>query len=79
MVIAVRKVSLKIFNGKESKMELLVILLIGVALYFTPALFAYGNKHRSKEAIALFVMFFGWTVVGWFMALIWAHTGNREE
>ena len=43
-----------------------------VALYFLPALIAFKRKLRSAVAITFLNFFFGWTGMGWFIALIWA-------
>ncbi|MGN6592373.1 MAG: superinfection immunity protein [Terriglobales bacterium] len=48
----------------------MVSFIILVLLYFLPALLAH-NKHNFT-AIFLLNAFLGWTVVGWFAALIWA-------
>jgi hypothetical protein len=45
---------------------------LGIALYFLPAIVA--NRRRATHEISIFwVNFFsGWTVLGWFVVLIWA-------
>ena len=52
-------------------------ILIG--LYFLPTLNAIlkGSKCRNKEAIFFANLFFGWTVIGWFIVLVWSCT-NKE-
>jgi len=47
-------------------------LLAAVALYLLPALIADDRKRADTLALALFNFAFGWTVVGWVMALRWA-------
>ena len=47
-------------------------LLFGIGVYLLPAIWAGINKHPRIEGIALLNLFFGWTIVGWFGALIWA-------
>lgn len=61
-------------------MEGTIFLLVVGALvgYFLPAIIASARKHRNSTAIFLVVMFFGWSVVGWLVALIWAFTSNVQ-
>jgi len=43
-------------------------------LYFLPAVLAHRRAHQHEPAILLLNLFFGLTVIGWFIALIWAST-----
>lgn len=47
-------------------------------LYFMPALLATSRDHRDHLAILMVNIIFGWTLIGWVFALIWACTGNIE-
>lgn len=49
----------------------LIILGIGVA-YMLPAILAIRARHRSTAAIIIVNVLFGWTMIGWIAALIWA-------
>lgn len=49
------------------------------ALYFLPALRATIRGHHNASAIGLLNFFFGWTVLGWLGALIWAETAVDES
>lgn len=53
----------------------LAIVLACIALYFLPAII--GSKRRINASGALFLvnLLFGWTVLGWFLCLIWAASG----
>jgi len=51
-------------------------LILCVLLYFVPAIIGY-NK-RGFAGIFLFNLFLGWTFIGWFIALIWAVTAERN-
>jgi uncharacterized membrane protein len=54
-------------------------IIVGlVTLYFVPAIVAFSRKHNSKVAIFIVNFVFGWSLVGWIVALIWACTGNTE-
>lgn len=51
-------------------MEIFVILVLGLLLYFLPAIIAW-NKRSFGPVMAINV-FLGWTLVGWVVALAWA-------
>lgn len=44
------------------------------AMYFLPALIARHRKHRNYDAILATNFLFGWTFIGWGVALVWAVT-----
>jgi Superinfection immunity protein len=48
----------------------MTFLLFGTLLYFLPSIIAH-NK-RDFAAIFLVNLLFGWTVIGWIIALVWA-------
>jgi Superinfection immunity protein len=52
--------------------------LLWLALYFLPAMFAIGRKHRNSSAICAVNLLLGWTVVGWIVAAVWSSTNNTE-
>jgi hypothetical protein len=47
-------------------------LIFGVALYFLPSIIAAVRHTHNSTAILLLNLFFGWTMVGWFVALLMA-------
>ncbi|WP_043448443.1 superinfection immunity protein [Halotalea alkalilenta] len=52
-----------------------VVFMVGsLVFYFVPALIAMARKHASQNAIFLLNLFGGWTLLGWFAALVWACT-----
>jgi len=53
--------------------------LLWAALYFLPAMFAIGRKHRNSSAICAVNLLLGWTVVGWLVAAVWSSTSNTES
>jgi phenylpropionate dioxygenase-like ring-hydroxylating dioxygenase large terminal subunit len=50
-------------------MTLVIVLL---TIYFVPSLIAVARGHRNKHALAKFNLFGGWTIFGWFTALVWS-------
>ena len=51
---------------------ILFITLFLIFLYFLPTLIAVWRKKRSLLAIFICNCFFGLTIVGWGISLIWA-------
>jgi hypothetical protein len=46
--------------------------LISFAFYFLPSIIAGVRGTRRQDGIFLLNLLFGWTLVGWGVALIWA-------
>ena len=53
----------------------MLFLIFSVLLYFLPTLVARDKP--DLLAIFLVNLLFGWTVIGWFVALIWASAAER--
>jgi len=54
----------------------ILILATAFLIYWVPSLIARRRNHSNLFSIALVNLFFGWTLIGWFIALIWAATDN---
>jgi hypothetical protein len=50
----------------------LLLFLLLVVVYWSPYLIAMHRKSAKTTAIALTLLFFGLTGVGWIIALVWA-------
>lgn len=52
----------------------LVILftVAGIILYIFPTIMASSHNHRQLVAVFFLNVLFGWTLVGWVLALVWA-------
>ena len=63
-------------TGDEGAYALVGLIIIGVIItaYFLPTIVAWNRGHHQKPAIIVLNLAFGWTVIGWFAALIWANT-----
>jgi hypothetical protein len=46
--------------------------VIAFLLYFLPAIIAFLRGHHRRFAILVVNFFFGWSGVGWIIALIWS-------
>lgn len=41
-------------------------------LYFAPAIIADAREREDALAVTIFNVLFGWTVIGWIAAFVWA-------
>jgi hypothetical protein len=56
-------------------LPILVIILIAIVallIHFLPAFIAGKNHSKNFVWILLINIFFGWTLIGWIVALVWA-------
>ncbi|WP_299581423.1 superinfection immunity protein [Mucilaginibacter sp.] len=51
-----------------------LVLIVAGLCYFLPAII--GRKKKNATAIAFCNPFFGWTIAGWVVCLIWALSGD---
>ncbi len=49
---------------------------LGIVAYFIPGIIAVTRRHRKVTSILLVNLFFGWSVLGWIFALVWALRAN---
>jgi hypothetical protein len=54
----------------------MTFLLFLTLLYFMPTI--VGHNHRNVLSIFLVNFFFGWTVIGWIVAMIWACSADAR-
>lgn len=54
-----------------------VIWLILAVLYFVPTIVASSRERKNRNAIFVTNLLFGWTLIGWGIALIWAVKEDR--
>ena len=47
-------------------------LVFAIGLYFLPAIIAAVRRTHNATGILLLNLFLGWTMVGWFIALVMA-------
>ena len=57
------------YRNEAVEPEIWVLIIV---VYFVPALIAKKRDTENLEAIFLVNLVFGWTVLGWIAALIWA-------
>ncbi|MFI0609303.1 MAG: superinfection immunity protein [Anaerolineae bacterium] len=59
--------------------ESLVMLMLALFAYFLPVAIAQSRHHDAVYSIFGINLVLGWTVLGWFIALIWAFTTPHPE
>ncbi len=50
--------------------DMALYLLLGLSLYLLPTIIAYKKRHPSKRTIFIIDLVFGWSVIGWVLALV---------
>ncbi|MFE4694267.1 superinfection immunity protein [Streptomyces sp. NPDC056749] len=55
-----------------SLVVILIVLLVGVPLYFLPAIVAASRKVTNSGSVFVINLLLGWTFVGWVVALAMA-------
>ena len=56
-----------------------LVSLISLFLYLLPTIAAFNRHHHNAVPIMLVNLVFGWTVLGWFAAFVWALTRVETE
>jgi hypothetical protein len=56
----------------------IAMIVAGVAFYALPSIIASRRRHREALPIMAVNLLFGWTFIGWALALVWSLTSNVE-
>ena len=72
-------VRIKHLVGDMGGMFVMTVVISLVFFYFLPSVSADVRNVQHAAAIALINLFFGWTVLGWLAALIWAVVEKVQE
>jgi hypothetical protein len=56
-----------------------VVLLTITFFYLIPTLLAWGRRHRNALAITAVNLIFGWSIIGWGVALVWSLTRSAPD
>lgn len=60
-------------------MGAVLICCLFLFIYFLPAIVARTSRHPQTVAIYVLNALFGWTVIGWGIALIWAFIVTKPK
>jgi len=58
------------------------VLLTGISLlgiYFMPAIVAIYREHHCSVSIIVVNVLFGWTLLGWGVAMVWACLPKNKQ
>lgn len=58
---------------------MIFLVLMLVVFYFIPTFVALMSENRNLLPIFILNLFFGWTIIGWVGALIWATLREKKE
>ena len=58
--------------------QIFLIFFVPV-MYLLPTITAKQRHHNNVAPIALLNILFGWTIIGWFIPLVWSLTDNRSS
>lgn len=54
-------------------------ILLWIAVYFVPSIVAGIRKKKNGVSIFIVNFFFGWTFIGWVIALAWAFAHETKQ
>jgi hypothetical protein len=66
------------FQSAGAIIFLILIFLIGAAIYFIPSIIALLQRKRNLVAIMALNLLLGWSLIGWVVSLVWALTKDPE-
>lgn len=55
-----------------------IVFTFMMLVYMIPGLIAYVRGHHNALAIAMTNLVFGWSLLGWGIALVWALTNPKK-
>ena len=56
-----------------------VLLIISIAIYFLPTMLSSNVKdNKISNGIFTLNLLFGWTIIGWIWALVWAFKAEKR-
>lgn len=64
-------------NGGGAGLVFAIVAIIAMGIYFLPTTIADNKRHKNTTAIFVVNLFFGYTIIGWVIALIWALTDEH--
>ena len=82
MQIALLLIYIQAIDDGETTFALgrrLVTQLAIILIYLAPSIIAQRYQHPKQPVILMLNVALGWTIVGWFIALVWALKGRPQE
>lgn len=69
----------KVLPALITAMGIGLFVVILFVPYWIPTILAFARKHPSRGGIAALNFFFGWTFLGWVIALAWSLSDNTTR
>lgn len=64
-------------NGNGIGFVTVLFACIALAIYFLPTTIADNKRNKNTTSIFIVNLFFGYTIIGWVIALVWALTDEH--
>jgi hypothetical protein len=64
-----------IWDQPGLSLSVILMMVFMVVMYLLPAIIGWRRGVSSRVLLLMLNVFFGWTVLGWLVFLIWAVTG----
>ncbi len=62
----------------EQDTVIVIMLVVGVFLYFIPSCIALIRRKRNLLAIIALNFFLGWSLIGWVVSLVWSLSSDSK-
>jgi hypothetical protein len=66
-------------NDGNNALLIAALLIFGLLIYLFPTLIATLRGHNNTVPIFVINLFFGWSLLGWVVALVWATINPRKD
>jgi uncharacterized membrane protein len=57
----------------------ILMLMAIVLIYMLPTFIAFGREHPRRQDVAVINILFGWTLIGWIGAFLWAALAETPD
>ncbi len=61
-----------------SDFGIIIQAVLFIGFYFLPSIIAARKKKRNQGSVAVINLFFGWTIIGWVIALAMSASDDRK-
>ncbi len=65
-------------NLTEQDTVIVIMLIVGVAVYFIPSIIALLRMKKNLFAIIALNFFLGWSLIGWVVSLVWSLSSDSK-
>lgn len=66
-------------NGAGAVVFGIILVLIGIFLYFLPTYIAHRRNHHQFKSILALNFFLGWTFIGWVISFVMALSATDKD